>query len=225
MTKRLFTSALFAGLAAGALAALMQFTFVVPLLFEGELYETGERVHFAQGWIQSAAGAPIIWSEMPRHFATFAANLVTYTGLALLLVAGFALAERFGRKIDARTGLLWGLSGFLAFNLAPAFGLPPELPGTISPDLIIRQIWWTMTVCGAGLAMALFGYGKGPVPIAIGVGLLVGPHLVGAPHLDTYFGTAPPELASHFVTRSLGVAVAAWCLLGLIAGAIWSRDA
>lgn len=224
MTRHLFASALFAGLAAGALAALMQFTFVVPVILEGELYETGARVHFNAGAIQSESGSPFVWTEITRHFGTFASNLVTYTGFAFVMVAGFALATRFGRRIDARTGLLWGLAGFVAVQLAPAFSLPPELPGATSAALELRQVWWAMTVAGGAIAMALFGYGKGPVAIAVGLGLLLGPHLIGAPHLDTYYGVAPPELAAHFVARSLGVGLAAWALLGLIAGTLWARS-
>ena len=48
MTRNLLASAVFAGVAAGLLAALVQFVFVIPTLLEGELYETGARVHFAE---------------------------------------------------------------------------------------------------------------------------------------------------------------------------------
>ena len=51
------------------------------------------------------------------------------------------------------------------------------------------------------------------------------PHLIGAPHLDRYFGTAAPELGALFATRALGVSAVAWALLGLLAGWIWSREA
>ena len=39
MTKNLLTSAVLAGVAAGLIAALLQLTFVIPHLMEGELYE------------------------------------------------------------------------------------------------------------------------------------------------------------------------------------------
>ena len=58
MSKKILTSALFAGLAAGALAALLQFTFVVPVMMEGELYEFGDRVHFTDLGPMSPAGSP-----------------------------------------------------------------------------------------------------------------------------------------------------------------------
>jgi predicted cobalt transporter CbtA len=50
-----------------------------------------------------------------------------------------ALAARSGHDLDARRGLLWGLGGFAALHLAPAVGLPPELPGMASADLAARQ--------------------------------------------------------------------------------------
>ena len=56
-------------------------------------------------------------------------------------------------------------------------------------------------------------------------GILAAPHLIGAPHLDRYFGSAAPELAAMFSARALGVSAAAWAFLGLAAGWIWSREA
>ena len=223
MFKHLTTSALFAGLAAGALAALLHVTFLAPLLLEGELYETGERVHFAAGSAQSMAGAPDIWGHIPRHIGTFAADMVTFTGFAFVLVALFALVERGGHQIEARHGVLWGAAGFVAVQLAPAFGLPPELPGTISADLGLRQLWWTGTIAATAGALGLFAFGRGPAAMAAGVVLLVAPHLIGAPHLDTYFGAAPPELAAHFVSRSLAVSAACWAVLGIVATRLWAR--
>ncbi len=224
MSKKIFTSALFAGLAAGALAALLQFTFVVPLLMEGELYETGDRVHFSASGAMSPAGHPDIWSEMPRHFSTFAANLVTYTGLAFVLIALFALAKFKGIQVNARTGVIWGICGFVALNLAPSFGLAPELPGTVAADLDMRQIWWVGTVAATTIALALFAFGTMRGHYILALLLIAAPHLIGAPTVETYYGFAPPELSGHFVSRSLGVAFMSWTLLGLIAGVLWDRD-
>ena len=224
MSKKILTSALFAGLAAGALAALLQFTFVVPVMMEGELYEFGDRVHFTDLGPMSPAGRPDVWSELPRHFSTFASNLVTYTGLAFIMVALFAIVSKRGVNITARAGLVWGLCGFFAMNLAPAFGLPPELPGTASADLDIRQYWWIATVAATAAGLGLFAFGKMNAHYALAVILIALPHLIGAPHLDTYYGYAPPEVGSLFVARSLGVAAIAWLSLGYFAGALWERD-
>jgi len=47
MTQRLLAGALFAGVAAGILAAVLHFAFIQPVLLLGEEYESGARVHFA----------------------------------------------------------------------------------------------------------------------------------------------------------------------------------
>ena len=55
MLKSLFASALFAGVAAGLLAALLQMALLVPLIAEAELYETGEKTHFGEAGPAHAA--------------------------------------------------------------------------------------------------------------------------------------------------------------------------
>lgn len=227
MTKHLVSSAIFAGLVAGLCAALLQFLFVTPLLLEGELFETGARIHFAAGGAapQSEAGGVSLAGQLMRHVLTVTMDVVTYTGFALLMVAGFALAERRGIRVTTRAGLVWGLAGFLALQLAPAIGLPPELPGAVAADLVARQIWWVATAAAtvAGLALIAFG---GDLPKGlVGAALILLPQLIGAPHLDSYFGIAPPELSAHFATASLGVAAASWAVLGLTTAFFWTRPA
>lgn len=224
MTRNLLASALFAGVATGLAAALLQFVFVVPLLLEGELYETGARVHFLEsGTTQSDRGAPALGGELMRHAMTFGFNIVSFTGFALILVALMALAERAGHKVTPRQGLAWGIAGFAAVQLAPAMGLPPELPGTPGAELWPRQIWWAGTILATAAGIGLVVFGRGIALAIAGIALIAAPHLVGAPHLDVYFGVAPPELSAEFATASLGVAAAAWALLGGLAATFWTR--
>jgi predicted cobalt transporter CbtA len=61
MVKNLFVSAICAGIAAGLLASVLQFTFVIPVLLEGELYETGARVHFSTDPLR-ATGLRPLWA-------------------------------------------------------------------------------------------------------------------------------------------------------------------
>ncbi len=226
MTKHLVSSAVFAGLVAGLCAAVLQLLFVTPLLLEGELFETGARMHFAAGSApQSDAGGVSLAGQSMRHALTLAMDLVTYTGFALLMVAGFALAARRGHEVTLRGGLVWGLAGFLAVQLAPAVGLPPELPGAMAADLVARQIWWVATAASSVAGLALIAFGGDLVKGLAGAGLILLPQLVGAPHLDTYFGIAPPELSAQFATASLGVAAASWTILGLAAAYFWTRPA
>jgi cobalt transporter subunit CbtA len=78
MAKNLFVSAICAGIVAGLIAALLQFMFVVPALLEGELYESGARLHFVSGGSpQSDRGVPGLGSDWGRHSMTVAFNIVT----------------------------------------------------------------------------------------------------------------------------------------------------
>ena len=110
MVKNLFVSAICAGIAAGLLASVLQFTFVIPVLLEGELYETGARVHFStDGSPQSDRGAPSLGGDWTRHSMTVAFNIVTYTGYGLMLAALISFAALKGITTSARQGLIWGL--------------------------------------------------------------------------------------------------------------------
>ncbi len=223
MTKHLLTSALFAGVVTGLIAALLQFHFVIPLLLEGELYEAGARIHFPiNGSPQSPAEAPDLGADWGRHMMTLTFNLVTYTGYGLMLVALYAFAKTRAISVTPRQGIIWGLAGFFAVQLAPALGLPPELPGTLTPEVLPRQIWWSLTILSTATGLGLIAFGRGFLPL-LGIGLLVVPHIIGAPHLNTYWGVAPPELSAHFVTLSLGAALAGWVLLGFFTAYFWNR--
>jgi cobalt transporter subunit CbtA len=220
MTKNLFVSAICAGIAAGLLASALQFTFVIPVLLEGELYETGARVHFGtDGSPQSDRGTPPLAGDWLRHFMTVAFNIVTYTGYGLLLAAMISFASLKGITTTAKQGLIWGLCGYIAVQLAPAISLPPELPGTIAAEVGQRQLWWISTILASAAGLGLIAFGHSYLPLA-GVVLMAIPHLLGAPHLDTFFGVAPPELAAEFATLSLGAAAAGWVLLGCAVAAI-----
>lgn len=220
MTKNLFVSAICAGIAAGLLASALQLTFVIPVLLEGELYETGARVHFGtDGSPQSDRGTPPLAGDWLRHSMTVAFNIVTYTGYGLLLAAMISFASLKGITTTAKQGLIWGLCGYIAVQLAPAISLPPELPGTIAAEVGQRQLWWISTILASAAGLGLIAFGHSYLPLA-GVVLMAIPHLLGAPHLDTFFGVAPPELAAEFATLSLGAAAAGWVLLGCAVAAI-----
>lgn len=224
MTQRMLISAVFGGVIAGAVAAALQFWLVIPSLLEGELYETGARIHFGtDGSPESVSGAPGLGTDWARHSMTVAFNMVTYTGYGLLLAALMMIAAGRGAVLNLRSGLIWGMAGFFAVQLAPAVGLPPELPGTIAPDVGARQIWWAMTIILSAGGIALIAFGSGLMTL-VGAVLLAVPHVIGAPHLDTYFGVAPPELAAHFVMLSMGAAAGGWVLLGGVVGHFMGQE-
>ena len=252
MINRMVTSALFAGFVAGLFAALLHFAFVQEKILLGEEYETGVAVHFAsvaehdhdmaempadEAVANGEAAAPAATDghshqhateegEEPgpviRNALTVLFHTLLYCSYALILVAGFAMAERFGKRVTAREGLLWGIAGFVAVQLAPAMGLEPELPGTLAAPLLDRQIWWAGTALCSGAALVMLSYGRSLVWVAVAAVLLALPHIIGAPELATFSGVAPPELAASFAARSLGLGLATWSLMGWLAGWFWS---
>lgn len=234
MIQKMLASALIAGCAAGLLAAVLHFAFVQKYILLGEVYETGEAMHFAaapDGHTHTGAAAHDHSAHDHGETSAIMRNVwtVLFTGLiyvayAMILIAGFGLARTFGISIGPVQGLLWGIGGFVAFQLAPALGTPPELPGTPAPDLGGRQVWWWFTVATTATGLALLAYGRSVVFVALAVALLAAPHVIGAPTLDQFGGVAPPEVAAFFAARVLGVGMAVWAFMGWVAGHVWERD-
>ena len=240
MITRMLAGGVLAGFAAGLFAALLHFAFVQKLILLGEQYETGALVHFeagnapavadhshAEGEAQHAHDAATTEGEstFKRNALTVMFTALIYASYGIILVAGFALAEHFGKAVTAREGVLWGLAGFAVFQLAPAMGLPPELPGTVAADLGARQVWWLGTVLATATGLACLGYGRSLLPAVVGGALLAAPHVIGAPHPDQFYGVAPPEVGATFAANVLGVGFATWAILGWLAGRLWSSRA
>ncbi|PPB82453.1 cobalt transporter subunit CbtA [Albidovulum inexpectatum] len=244
MIRKLLTGGVVAGFAAGLLGALLHFAFIQELILLGEEYESGARVHFqAHGEPDDAGmqaghdhgahdhsghdhggGDGEETSTIVRNGLTVLFTGLIYAGYGLILVAGFALAEHFGRRIGTAEAILWGIAGFVSFQLAPAMGLAPELPGSVAADLGARQAWWLGTVIATAGGIALLAYGRGVVWWVLAGALLAAPHVIGAPHLDEYYGVAPPEVAAEFAARVLGVGLVVWTVLGWLAGSLWQRE-
>ena len=223
MFYRILVSALFAGFLTGLIAALLQLVFVQPVLLHAELYEGGTLNHFGDGGADAAAVA-VPGVDLERDGLSVLFTTLTYTGFAFLLAAAMALAEDRGFRITVRQGLVWGVAGFLAFQLAPAFGIPPELPGSAAAEIGPRQVWWFGTVGATAAGLALIAFARGWMLRGVAALLLLAPHAIGAPHPDEFIGPAPPELAGLFAARALGVGLAAWSLLGLLAAYFWVRE-
>lgn len=249
MIQRMLASALFAGCAAGLLAAALHFAFVQNVLLLAEEYESGALVHFQGSQDQGAAAedptaAPTEDhtdaenaqahehpapsgedSQVKRNALTVLFMVLVYVSYGLMLVAGFALAANFGISVSTRDGILWGIAGFVAFQLAPSMGLAPELPGTVAADVGERQLWWWSTVIATGAGLALLAYGRNLLSAVVAGALLAAPHVIGAPEIDGYFGVAPPEVAATFSARVLGAALMTWALLGWLSARLWNGQA
>ena len=225
MLTRIITTALFAGFIAGVIAAILQFLLVQPLLLHAELFEGGDLTHFGA----TGAGTPaqVAWSgfDPMRDLLSLVFTALIYTGYGFLLVAAIAFAADRGNEVTTRTGIIWGVAGFVAVQLTPAMGLPPELPGAGAADVAARQVWWLGTLFATALGLWLIAFGEGSVAWIIGVTALAIPHIIGAPEPDLLVGPVPPEIAAHFAARALGVGLVAWAILGALCGYFWNKEA
>ncbi|TBX23529.1 hypothetical protein TK43_12085 [Roseovarius sp. JS7-11] len=233
MLMRMLAGGLIAGFAAGLFATVLHFAFVQDIILHAELYESGELVHFGEpmGHGEEAGhddhgghGGASEGSAFTRNLLTVLFTGLIYAGYGLVLVAGYQVAGLFGRTITPQEGVLWGIAGFAAFQLSPAMGLAPELPGAIGADITLRQYWWLGTVVATAGGLALIGYGRGVLTVIAGATLVALPHAIGAPVLDEFYGYAPPELAAEFSARVLGVALAVWALLGWLTARFAAPD-
>ena len=223
MFLKIVTGAVLAGCAAGLIAALLHLVFVQPTLLHAELYETGMLEHFG-GDINSAR-QDTGGLDPARDGLTVLFTMLIYTGYAALLLAGMALAAEWGVPITPREGLVWGIAGFVAVQLAPAAGLPPEVPGMAAAEIGTRQIWWFGTVAATATGLALLAFGTSWAAWGGAIALLLAPHLIGAPGPESFLGPTPPEIASLFAMRVMAVGLVAWTILGAIAARMWSGPA
>ncbi len=243
MITRVLAVGLLAGLIAGISIAVMQAFTTTPLILQAETYESGAHaqhaslatplvravydaappeivlVHGAHDDHDAAAWAPQDGWE--RTLYTGIATVGTAVGFALLLIAGMLAA---GEAVSERRAVAWASAAFVATGLAPAMGLPPELPGMAAADLVQRQQWWIMTAVATAAALWLFLRYDAPWQRLLAVTLLVAPHVIGAPHLDEIIeSNVPAELAARFATTSLAVQAMLWVLTGYFVGALWPR--
>lgn len=205
-------AAILGGLVGGLVLTAIQSVKVAPLILEAETYEAAAHEHGAQS--DGHAHDHASWAPaggVERLSFTLATNVLSGVAFALLLTAAFAL--RGG--VDWRQGILWGLAGYAAFNLAPALGLPPELPGMASAELARKQIWWTATAAGTAAGLALIIFMPQPVLRIAGAALIAAPHIIGAPgHDAAAHGAVPAELAAAFVSATLVANLLFWLVIG-----------
>ncbi|HEV7439011.1 MAG TPA: CbtA family protein, partial [Methylobacterium sp.] len=155
---------------------------------------------------------------LPRMAFTGLATLIGGVGYALLLGAVMLAC---GRAPTPERALGFAVAGFLAVALAPALGLPPELPGSEAAPLAARQAWWLMTAASTAMGLYLVAIRRVPVTILGGLVLLVAPHIAGAPEVAATASPLPAGLAAQFAARSLAIAFVFWATIGLAFGWAW----
>jgi cobalt transporter subunit CbtA len=238
MVTRVLTVSILAGLLAGLLISALQHVTTTPLILKAETYETALRSQggpmqaaFAgEARIQLAHNDPKAGPEhtgehewkpqdgLQRTAFTSLVTIGTAIGFAALLLAGMIAANE---QIDQRRALAWAVCGFLAFGLAPAMGLAPELPGAAAAELQQRQLWWLLTAVVTAGALFVFLRVEASWARALAVLALLLPHLIGAPHPAAPESKVPAEIAAHFAALSLAIQAALWLVTGFAVGVLW----
>ena len=136
--SRIIYSAILVGFVAGVLLTSLQIASLNPIIFAAESYQpdtaetamagggdghSGHRhEHDGEAWV------PV--DGLGRTTYTLLANILASTGFAAMVLALMCLFWLTRKSnISWSQGSLWGLAGFSALFLAPAIGLPPEIPG------------------------------------------------------------------------------------------------
>lgn len=168
MFRSLIFGACLIGVLTGLLLTAVQSVGVRPTLLAAEQFETPEapaevqaRHSHEQGEGEGAdhhhgadAWAPGEGAE--RLLYTGLSNVLSAIGFAaILLVVMNQLYVRGRLRLTPAHGLFIGVCSYLAVFAAPAIGLPPEIPGTASPALMSRQLWWIFAVVSVAVGLGV----------------------------------------------------------------------
>jgi cobalt transporter subunit CbtA len=153
--RRIIYSALIIGCLAGLLLSAAQIMTVNPILFAAEAFESSGHDHGSHDHGDS-------WSPedgAERTSFTIFANISAGIGFAAILLSLMSQLQIQGiARLSLSKGFLWGMAGFTAVFLAPAIGLPPEIPGIQAAALEKRQLWWTLAVVAVGLGLLVLSF-------------------------------------------------------------------
>jgi len=240
--RRIVLCALLIGALSGLVLSAVQRWHIIPIIDAAERFEQARTppvvpaggdalAHGHTGHDHAAHEHPIgAWEPAEgaeRIGFTVLSNALTGTGFALVMLAVMVavLKRHVVTRIDWHYGLLWGAAGYVVFFVAPALGLPPEIPGAEAASLEARQLWWVLTAVCTALGLAGAAFGKTPWRWAA-LALLAVPYLVGAPHPATNpFADHPPaaaaelgNLARQFVWATAFANGLYWLVLGSMSG-------
>lgn len=239
----IFRSIVFAaaltGVCVGVLDSAADYFGTGPLILQAEVFEqAGEAQpahdHAAMDMAQPAAPAASATAQpgaveehhhdeggwepadgLERTGFTLVANILTAFGYALVLTGIFSFR---GKAVSWRDGLLFGLAAFVAVMVAPALGLPPELPGTPAGPLAERQIWWVATVACTAAGLWLIAFVPRGWAAVLALVLFAAPHLYGAPlPPEGAHALAPETLQHRFVVVATITSLVFWAALGVLA--------
>jgi len=229
MLTRVFMAAILAGLAAGLVMTAIQNFRTTPLILKAEVYENANAHHHNTGentaehkkteidqatkQVESPEWEPKDGFERTAYGVL--SDVIVGIGFAFVMLAASMLTNM---PITPKNGALWGLVAFAIFSLAPAAGLPPELPAMPVADLHARQIWWVATVLSGALGVWLIAKRGSYISVLIAVALFLAPHLIGAPQPSEHETAIPAHLIQEFVANSLFMMAVTWIVVGTALG-------
>ena len=243
MIGRVVLAALLAGIAAGFIMGAIQHLRLTPFIIAAENVEAAGASGHAHAHAAPEAGAATEphshgehdhghahdhgegWAPADgwqRTLATTLTAVMAGAGFAAVLAA---ISLVSGLPITPQNGLVWGVCGFLAVTLAPAVGLPPELPGMPGGDLVARQVWWIGTIAATAAGIFLIATRSEAWAIALAIVLIGLPHIIGAPAAVHGESAVPPALAASFAANAIAANAIFWLLIGQFLGLALNRTA
>jgi cobalt transporter subunit CbtA len=193
MLGKIILSTLIAGLLAGLLMAGIQYVRLEPLIQAAEVFEIADE------------------PTMRNLFTRLAPSLLTGAGFALMMT-GVSFVSNI--PVTKQNGLIWGVCGFIAVSMAPAIGLPPELPGMPAADLHTRQIWWVATVFLTGTGIYFWIKAKDVWWRMAAIIFAITPQFFAPISAAKTEGNLPASLAAEFATSSLAANLVMWLVIG-----------
>ncbi len=236
--RKIVVHALLIGFVAGLTLTAAQLWKVIPIIQVAETYEvqpaltaTGsltvydhshaDHDHDVNAWAPQ--------DGLERTAYTLLSNLLIAFGFGIFVLVAMIASGKVdaSSRFNWKSGLMWSAAGYAIFFVAPSLGMPPEIPGSASAPLEMRQMWWLITVLCTAAGLAGFAFGKGMWKWTL-PGLLLVPHLLGAPEpLKDQFSSQPADAAaelvalSHqFITSTAFANAVFWIALGMVA--VWS---
>lgn len=214
MFKNLLLVGLLAGVLSGSLLTLLQVFTVIPVIHQAEQYENqfpaSQGEEDAHGHIDDGGKDWKPNEGWERLGFTWLANVAIGSGFGLIM-AGLMSLHRPKTWLQA---ILFGLAGYYAFFLAPAFLLPPELPGSDSPDLKTRQAIWIFTVVISAIGIALLSFTTKPWLRLLGLIGLVSPFIIFSPQDVHYLAPVPSDLIERFTWLTVLTNAIHWLIIG-----------
>lgn len=238
--QRLIMSSLFIGVVAGLCLSLAQVLAVNPIIFAAETFEVADEApaeatsahhhdshdhgHDHHSHDHGEEWGPEDGAERTGY--TVLSNVLAGIGFGALLLPIMALLQLRGvTQVTLGKSVLWGVAGFLAFFVAPAIGLPPEIPGIEAAPIENRQVWWLFAVAAAAAGLLVLAFAPMKAKAA-GIVLLALPYVVSIPHHQgPAFSHPDPEAVSaltqlhqQFIVMSGATNLLFWLVLAVAAG-------